>query len=78
MAESIIHGYHKKKVVWNNPVVREDLCECEVRNPHNTHAIAVKIINGNLTVVGHIPQRMFSICFIFSVVKIIGGKNIGG
>jgi len=48
----------------------------EVRNSHDTHAVAVKdIIDGSLTVVGHISQRMVSICFIFSVVKIIGGKH---
>jgi len=58
MVESIICGYHKYKVVWDNPVVGEDLCECEVRNLHDTHTIAVnKVVNGNLTVVaiGHIP-----------------------
>jgi len=49
-------GHTRLKVVWNNPVVGEDLCECEVRNPHDTDTVADKdIINGNLTVVVHIP-----------------------
>ena len=54
----------KYKLIWNNPVVGEDLlCECEVGNPHDTHAVAVKkVIDGNLTMVGHILQRI-SPCF---------------
>ena len=65
--ESMIRGYHEYKLIWNNPVVGEDLlCEREVGNPHDTHAVAVKkVIDGNLTVVGHIPQRISSICSIF-------------
>ena len=39
----------------------------EVGNPHNTHAAAVKkVIDGNLTMVGHIPRRISStICSMF-------------
>ena len=41
--ESMIRGYHEYKLIWNNPVVGEDLlCECKVGNPHDTHAVAVK------------------------------------
>ena len=42
------------KPVWDNTVVGENLlCEREVGNHHDTHAVAVKkIIDGNLTVVG--------------------------
>ena len=67
----MIHGYHEYKLIWNNPVVGENLlCEHEVRNPHDTHTVAVKkVIDGNLTVVG---QRISSICTIF---LIRGGKN---
>ena len=64
---SMTHDYHKYKLIWNNPVVGEDLlCECEVGNPHDTHTVAVKkVIDGNLTVVGHILQRISSICSMF-------------
>ena len=57
LIESMIRGYHEYKLIWNNPVVGEDLlCEREVGNPHDKHAVAVKkVIDGNLTVVGHIP-----------------------
>jgi len=30
------------KVVWDNPVVEDLLCEREVGNPHDTHAVVVK------------------------------------
>ena len=45
--------------MWDNPVVGEDLlCECEVGNHHDTHAVAVKIIiDDNLTVIGHNPKE---------------------
>ena len=53
----MIRGYHEYKFVWDNPFVEEDLlCEREVGNPHNMHAVAVKkVIDDNLTVVGHVP-----------------------
>ena len=47
----MIHGYYECIVIWNYPVVGEDLlCEHEVgTNPHNMHAVAVKkVIDGNL------------------------------
>ena len=49
--ESMVRGYHECKLVWDNPVVGENLlCEREVGNHHDTHAVAVKkIIDGNLT-----------------------------
>ena len=55
--ESMIRGYHKQKVAWDKPVHGENLvCGHGVGNHHDTHAVAVKkAINGNLTVVGHIP-----------------------
>ena len=57
--ESMICDYHEYKLIWNNPVVGEDLlCNRDVGNPHDTHIVAVKkVIDGNLTVVGHIPRE---------------------
>ena len=65
--ESVIRGYHKYKSVWDNPFIGEDLlCEREVGNHYDMHAVAVKkVVDGNLTVVGHVPQRISSICSIF-------------
>ena len=65
--ESMIGGYHEYKFVRDNRFVGDWLCEQEVGNPHDTHAVAVKkVTDGNLTVVGHVPQRISSICSIFS------------
>ena len=60
----MIRGYHEYKVAWDNLVHGENLvCEREVGNHHDTHAVAIKkVIDGNLTVVGHIPRRLSSIC----------------
>jgi len=39
---------------------------CEPGNAHNTHAVVVKkVINNGLKVVGHVPQRISSICLCF-------------
>jgi len=55
-----------------------NFCKHEVGNPHDMHAVAVKkVIDGKVIVVGHKPQKVFSICSIFSMIKIIGGKKIG-
>ena len=62
--ESMIRGYHEYKVAWDNLVHRENLvCEREVGNHHATHAVAIKkVIDGNLTVVGHIKGYLLAIC----------------
>jgi len=40
LVESMICDYHEYKVVWDNPVFGEVLlCEHEVGNPDNTHAV---------------------------------------
>ena len=71
--ESMIRGYHKYKLIRNNPFVGEDLlCECEVGNPHDTHAVAVKkagkkVIDGNLTIVWHTDsaKNIFNLLHVF-------------
>jgi len=45
LVESMIHGYHKYKVVWYNPLVGKDLLsEREVGNPHDTYVLKSDII----------------------------------
>ena len=47
----MVCGYHKYKLVWDNPFVGEDLlCECEVGNPNNMHAVAGSELRRLLTV----------------------------
>jgi len=54
----MICGFHEYKVVWYNPLVGEDLLsKYEVGNPHDTH-VPIKIIDGNLTLLGNILQRI--------------------
>ena len=37
--ELMICGYNEYKVVWDNPLVGEDLSKHEVGNPHDTQAV---------------------------------------
>ena len=41
--EAMIHGYHKYKSIWLNPVIQPEelLCKQEIGNACNTHAMAV-------------------------------------
>ena len=63
----MIRGYHEYKNIWESPTADDDLlCEREVGNPHDTHAVAIrKDIAAEITTVGHIPRRTSSICSIF-------------
>ena len=65
--EAMICGYHEYKSVWINPVIEEELlCEWEIGNAHDTHAVAVcKIIDGDMKVVGHVPCKISALCIIF-------------
>ena len=58
--ETMIHGYHKNKIVWLNPVIEEELsCKREIGNAHDTHAVAVRnIIDGDIKTVGHVPHKL--------------------
>ena len=78
--EPKIRGHHEYKFVWDNPFVAKDLlCEQEVANPHHMHAVAVKkVIDGNLTVVEHVPRRIYSICSIFLRCRGTIGCSVDG
>ena len=43
VVESMIHGYHEYKIVWENPVLAEELC-CtrEIGNPRDPAAVAIQ------------------------------------
>ena len=45
----MIRGYYKCKLAWDNTFVGEELpCEHKEENPHDMHAVAVKmVIDGN-------------------------------
>ena len=63
MVESVIHGYHQYKVIWENLVTGEALvCECKIGIFFNPHAVAVKkVIHGENPIVGHVPRRISSV-----------------
>ena len=43
MVHSMIRGYHKYKIIWENPSANDDLlCEHEVRNAHDTQLLLKK------------------------------------
>ena len=55
---SMIRGYHEYSLIWNNPIVVEELA-CELGNSHNPHAMAAKkTIGGKTKVVGHMPKSI--------------------
>ena len=62
-----IHGYHIYKDVWPSPVVEEQLqCKREVGNSHDPMSVAVKkLIDGENTIVGHVPRRISPLCSVF-------------
>ena len=60
--ESMVHGYHEYLSICNHPLAdRELVCKWEAGNLHDPQAVAIKMIDGNLRVVGHVPSRISSI-----------------
>ena len=61
--QAMICGYHVYKAIWEAAINGEVLLfEREVRNIHETFAVAVK---KDGVIVGHCPQKIFSSCSIF-------------
>ena len=65
--ESMIRGYHEYQLIWNDPIIGEELgCEREPGNSHDPYAVAVKkAIGGSDRIVGHVPRRISTICSLF-------------
>ena len=65
--ESMIRGYHEYKLIWNDPIISEELwCQCEPGNSHDPYAVAVKKrIGGRVQIVGHVSRIMSTICSLF-------------
>ena len=63
---SKVRGYHIYHSIWPYPFVREVSCEQEAGNSHDPQAVTMtKLIDGNVEVVGHVPQTISSICSLF-------------
>ena len=67
MFESIICGYHEYQLIWEVPVIGEELsCSRELGNSHDPYAVAVKKeIEGEERFVGHVPRQISAICSLF-------------
>ena len=72
---SMIRGYYQYKIIWENPSHHDELstcellCEREIGNTNDTHAVAIKKdIEDVQTPVGHIAidtKKIYSICSNF-------------
>jgi len=65
----MIRGYHEYKHIWESPSPADHLfCQREIRNPHDTYAVAIKgsvTGDGTVATVGHVPRKISAICSIF-------------
>ena len=82
VVDSAIRGYHIYKNIWPSPVAEERLqCEREVGNSHDPMSVAVKkLIDGESTIVGHVPRRISPLCSAFirkggSITCIVDGPR---
>ena len=57
--ESMVCGYHCYNTIWNAVIGEELPCKLEFSNPKDRFAVAV--CQCEITV-GHVPQRISSIC----------------
>ena len=58
--KSITCRCHKYGLIWNNPIVSEELaCECDLGSSQNPYAVAAKkAIGGEMKVFGHVPRNI--------------------
>ena len=65
--ESMIHGYHEYKSIWDNPVNGEELnCVQEIGNAHDPTAVAVKNeTDGETKTISHILRRISALFCIY-------------
>ena len=82
VVDSAIRGYHIYKDIWPSPVIEDQLlCEREIGNSHDPMSVAVKKqIDGENTVVGHVPRRISPLCSVFirrggSITCIVNGPR---
>ena len=71
--EGMIHRYHEYMHIWKSlSPTNHLLCQQQIENPHNTHAVAVKEnITGvdGTTTVEHVLKKISAICSL-EVVEI--------
>ena len=77
--DSMVRGYHEYEVIWESPNPGDRLmCEREIGNPHDTHAVAnitsAGVVSTTTRIVGHIPRMISAVCSIFIRHNILCGK----
>ena len=80
---SKVRGYHVYQSIRPNPLIGEVVsCRRETGNAHDPQAVAMmKLIDGDMHVVGHVPRTISSVCSIFIrrggniVCKITGSRE---
>ena len=62
--DSKVRGY---QAIWTNPCIGDELiCEWKIGNSHDPQAVAMKKeIDGIISIVGHVPREISSICSSF-------------
>ena len=65
--DSMIRGYHEYMMIWNDPIVGEELvCEHEPGNSRDPYAVAFKKqLSGEDKIVGHVQRKISTICSLF-------------
>ena len=65
--DSKVRGYHVYQAIWTNPCIGDELiCEQEIGNSHDPQAVAMKKeIDCVISIVGHVPREISSICSSF-------------
>ena len=60
--ESMVHGYHVYRDIWEAAVGETLPCQREAGNPYDTYAVSV--MEGD-TIVGHLPRSISAVCTLF-------------
>lgn len=64
--DSMIRGYHEYMMIWNDPIVGEELF---VSVNQGTVVIPMLLLSKNISgedkIVGHVPRKISTICSLF-------------
>ena len=61
--DSVIRGFHIYKDIWDPEVGELLVCRQEYGNLYDPYAASV--IRGDNVIVGHVPQKISSLCYFF-------------
>lgn len=75
--ESSVCGYHYYQDIWNPAIGEQFECAQDVGNPHDRYAVAIL---KERVVVGHVPRKISTLCYLFlrkggSIISTITGNR---